>query len=166
MSKTKIEKPFLPVINEENQFDEGSPPNGSWRFKKDPFLSKITAFDLEQQLFVKAFSPLLSRYANLCHLALQELSQLKLPVPVLAPTVDENGYHYFTLGSKPQKVRAGYIYSKEQIEQIVAIIEKYGLAAAFGSETGFWSSADTVIIDGKKYLIDPIDDSFMGEFME
>lgn len=166
----KVEYPFtlVPKLgffdHNEQQIELSRPPQ--WEIIGMLSLLKIKAKSREQMLFAKAYAPIIAHVAAKVATVLYQLSELQLTVPVLAPIIVQEGVHYFSLGTNSRITHADAIYTTAEIDAIAQIIEVIGLEPAFSNKFNpVFNRAETVSIGGQTYLIDPINDSFLEDYI-
>lgn len=121
---------------------------------------KVKAQTEELGLFVKFFSLEAINFAQIAALALKELSQLELPVPILGPSFEMENLHGYRLGIVQPQRKILEILQGRDIGKIEEVVQKFGLTSLFSQNfISDLMKVDTVIIDGQPFIIDPIDDS-------
>lgn len=132
-------------------------PGNGWRVKGEVNLYKIRLAG--EGVFVKMYAPRTGDYAQVARGVLDELSALNLEPPVLAPVAEANGVLFFKLGEPMAKAPLGSLYCESDVRRIDQVITNSGL-----EPLGRFGRVDLVDVDGKRYVVDPIDDSAAALF--
>lgn len=121
---------------------------------------KLNAKNPKLGLFVKCFSPKAEPYAVASGKVLQTLSEIDLPIRVLAPVAILPGVHLFPLGVPRPRIPALTVMSRADLARIDEVVRAAGLRPLF--DPGIlerYLKLDTVELESHPHIVDPFDDS-------
>lgn len=123
---------------------------------------RVKAIHPDHELFVKSYAPKVREYSLSAFSALQDLSRLKLQIPIL-PVLGKYGNSLFFRLGEPTSTLDWNRLPENDRKAIQEVVKSYGLQSL-----GNFDMLPLISVEGVDYLVDPFEDSVhsIGQFLE